>query len=124
MVDAPSSYYKQTWRPSIQGILFIAVFTFAVAKGPTMRLGFSIGICALACLVLTSCGQYDAQQEADYVAQVKAKAANDDAKCRSYGVQPGSSGYDQCRADLANPDAAMPLQRRALMDPGRPIHRY
>ena len=32
----------------------------------------------------------------------KATAAIDDAKCQSFGFQPGSPGYAQCRKDFDN----------------------
>jgi len=50
--------------------------------------------CGLFCLLLTSgCAEYQAQQAAQH-------AAEDDAKCHSYGAKPGAPAYVQCRAQL------------------------
>ncbi|PSH70957.1 hypothetical protein CU102_02615 [Phyllobacterium brassicacearum] len=43
-----------------------------------------------------------------------------DAECRSFGVQPGSTQYDQCRETLAT-DAANEARRRQAAPPGTSI---
>ena len=50
--------------------------------------------CGLFCLLLTSgCAEYEAQRAAQH-------AAEDDAKCQSYGAKTGGPAYVQCRAQL------------------------
>jgi hypothetical protein len=45
----------------------------------------------------------DKASEAEAEAEAaKATAAIDDAKCQSFGFQPGSPGYAQCRKDFDN----------------------
>jgi hypothetical protein len=63
----------------------------------------SVACGALLLLVLTGCA---AQQQADAAADAHARAANDDAQCRSNGVLPGSPDYVQCRMNLDNQHAA------------------
>jgi len=55
---------------------------------------------------------YDQVQQAQ--AQAAAAAANDDAKCQSYGLQPGSPGYAQCRMNLDNQRAQVAASDRAI----------
>jgi hypothetical protein len=54
------------------------------------------------------------QQAQEAQAQAAAAVANDDARCRSYGVEPGSPGYAQCRMNMDNLRAQDEQQRRAL----------
>jgi len=68
----------------------------------------------LAIMALDGCAQYEAQRQAQAAAAAQAQAASDDAQCRSYGVQPGSSAYVQCRMNLDNQHAADFQQRRAI----------
>jgi hypothetical protein len=51
---------------------------------------------------------YDRQANAQAQAQANATAiaSNDDAQCRSYGAEPGSPSYIQCRMNLDNQRAA------------------
>lgn len=63
----------------------------------------SITCSALLLLVLTGC---EAHQQADATAEAQARAVNDDAKCRSNGVLPGSQAYLECRMSLDNQHAA------------------
>ena len=92
-----------------------------------MRLG-----CGLLCLLLTGCtwpyrpdclfgfasancaqgtvGDNRAQQAQ---AQAAANAASDDAQCRSYGAEPGSPSYIQCRMNLDNQRAQVAASDRA-----------
>src|SRR5262245_35093089 len=93
-----------------------------------MRLG-----CGLLCLLLAGCtwpyrpdclfgfastncaqGTPGYQQAQDAQAQAAAIAANDDAKCRSYGAEPGSPSYVQCRMNLDNQRAALAIQTNGI----------
>jgi hypothetical protein len=49
--------------------------------------------CGLLCLLLVGCAEYKAKLAAQ-------RAAEDDAKCQSYGAKPGDPAYVQCRAQL------------------------
>lgn len=57
---------------------------------------------ALIALAITKngCAEYQAQR-------AQAMADNDDAQCQSYGAQPGSPAYIQCRMNLDNQRAQM-----------------
>jgi hypothetical protein len=68
----------------------------------------------LLALGLASCAEYEAQKQAEANAAAARRAENDDAHCRSYGVQPGSNAYVQCRMNLDNQHAQDFMQRRAL----------
>jgi hypothetical protein len=49
--------------------------------------------------------QSDSQSREDKAAleaAAKEESAIDDARCQSYGFQPGSPGYVQCRKDINN----------------------
>lgn len=50
-------------------------------------------------LLLGGCAEYEQRQAA-------ARDAGDDSQCRSYGIQPGTDVYAQCRMNLANQLAA------------------
>ena len=71
-----------------------------------------VAILAVGCLSLASCAQQQAAQQAQ-AAQMQ--AASDDAQCRSYGVQPGSPGYVQCRMNLDNQHAAAAQPQNAIL---------
>jgi hypothetical protein len=71
-----------------------------------------IALLAVGCVALSGCAQYQAEQQAQ-AAQIQ--AANDDAQCRSYGVQPGSPPYVQCRMNLDNQHAAAQQQQNAIL---------
>jgi uncharacterized protein YcfL len=63
-------------------------------------------------LLLVGCAdhQSDQQQQENKAAAAAAAAgvaAIDDAKCQSFGYQPGSSGYRQCRESFDNQHAQM-----------------
>ena len=58
-------------------------------------------------LLLAGCAGHELdpeqkQDKASAAEAVKATAAIDDAKCQSFGFQPGSPGYVQCRKDFDN----------------------
>jgi hypothetical protein len=57
-------------------------------------------IIALPLISLSACANDSAQLAAN-------AQAEDDAKCRSYGVAPGSPAYVQCRMNLDNQRAAL-----------------
>lgn len=67
---------------------------------------------------LAACAEYQARQQAAAAqaaaAEAQATAASDDGRCRSYGTEPGSPGYVQCRMNMDNMRAADYQQRRAL----------
>jgi hypothetical protein len=73
-----------------------------------------IFVLLLVLVSLEGCAEYRAQQQANANAQYQAQLASDDAQCRSYGVQPGSPPYVQCRMNLNNLRAQDDQQRRAL----------
>jgi hypothetical protein len=58
-------------------------------------------------VVLAGCAEYEARRQQEQAAQAQAVAANDDAQCRSYGAQPGSPVYVQCRMNLDNQRAQL-----------------
>ena len=53
-------------------------------------------------------GYEEKQEERDTKAAV---GAIEDAMCQSYGFQPGSPGYAQCRKDFADKDALATKQK-------------
>lgn len=59
-------------------------------------------VCAVIALAvaLSGCAEYQAER-------AQAMADNDDAQCQSYGAQPGSQPYIQCRMNLDNQRAQM-----------------
>ncbi len=59
----------------------------------------------LALMFLVGCAQYDTERQANMAAAARARAASDDASCRSSGVQLGSSEYEDCRRRLENQHA-------------------
>ncbi len=59
----------------------------------------------VALLLLAGCEQYDAARQANLAAAVQARAASDDAKCRSSGAKSGSPEYDDCRKRWENQHA-------------------
>jgi outer membrane biogenesis lipoprotein LolB len=66
----------------------------------------------LAAATLTGCVQYNARRQAE---SVQMQMGDDDAHCRSYGAQPGSSAYVQCRMNLDQMHAQGQQQRRAIL---------
>lgn len=71
--------------------------------------------CILATLLLASCGQLEAQRQAQQAEAMQAQAAADDAQCRAYGAAPGTPIYIQCRMNLDNQRAAAAETNRALV---------
>jgi hypothetical protein len=59
----------------------------------------------LALMFIAGCAQYDAERQANLAAATQARAASDDANCRSSGAQPGTPAYDDCRRRYANQHA-------------------
>lgn len=59
----------------------------------------------LALMSLVGCAQYDAERQANLAAAAQARAASDDANCRSSGAQPGSPQYEDCRRRLESQHA-------------------
>ena len=56
------------------------------------------------------------QQVEQAQAQARANAANDEAKCQSFGFRPGSDSYAQCRMNLdSQRNAAAETNRAAAM---------
>ena len=58
-------------------------------------------------VVVAGCAEYEAHRQQEQIAQAQAQATNDDAQCRSYGTQPGSQMYVQCRMNLDNQRAQL-----------------
>jgi hypothetical protein len=52
--------------------------------------------------LLPGCAQYEAQKEREALDATVAKAANDDEFCQSYGAQPGTPSYVDCRLNLSS----------------------
>ena len=67
-------------------------------------------------LALPGCAAYQQRQLEQAQAQAAAQAANDDAQCRSYGAERGSSVYVQCRMNLDNQRAQVAANDRAIVD--------
>ena len=59
----------------------------------------------LALMSLAGCAQYDAERQANLDAAAQARAASDDASCRSSGAKPGSPQYEDCRRRYENQHA-------------------
>ena len=59
----------------------------------------------LSCGFKVDLAQYDAARQANLAAAAQARAASDDANCRSSGAQPGSPAYEDCRKRLENQHA-------------------
>jgi hypothetical protein len=63
--------------------------------------------------LLGGCAQYEAQNEREALDATVALAANDDEFCRSYGAQPGTPSYVDCRLRLSSQRAAQtPMTKR------------
>jgi hypothetical protein len=73
---------------------------------------FAMVVAALLCLA--GCAQYDAARDANLAAAAQARAAADDASCRSSGAQPGSPEYADCRNRFDNQRAQKPDRQRRL----------
>ncbi len=69
-----------------------------------MQRGAMIAITIALATALPGCADYYARQQAQYAANAQAQ---DDDQCRSYGVQPGSPAYVQCRMNLDNQRAGL-----------------
>jgi hypothetical protein len=68
------------------------------------------------CLLVAGCAEYQARLAAQH-------AAEDDAKCQSYGAKQGDPAYVQCRAQLdAARTQADATESAAVID--RPTHTY
>lgn len=69
-------------------------------------------VAILAVLLLVGCANHsppgDAQAKAD-------GAAADDAKCRSYGLQPGTREFEKCLTKLADQRAQADYDERAAL---------
>jgi hypothetical protein len=81
------------------------LLAFGNAKRGVLDLAF---ILIPAVVILVGCANQlhsDAQSKEDRAAAeaiAKGTATIDDARCQSYGFQPGSLGYVQCRKDIDN----------------------
>src|SRR5690349_9076074 len=85
-----------------------------IALRPGVALMWKLLQVFAAAALLTGCAEYEAQQRAQAQAEANAIAANEDATCRSYGVEPGSPGYVQCRMNLQNQRAQVAANDRAI----------
>jgi uncharacterized protein YceK len=70
----------------------------------------------LAVCLLSGCVNKTPEQQAQEEAQKQAEgAAADDAKCRSYGLQPGTPEFEKCVTKLADLRAQRDYNDRAAM---------
>jgi hypothetical protein len=70
----------------------------------------------LAICFLAGCASKTPEQLAQEQAQAQAEgAAADDAKCRSYGIQPGTPEFERCLTKLADLRAQREYSDRAAM---------
>jgi hypothetical protein len=58
-------------------------------------------------ITLSGCAEYQQRQAEEQAARAQAIADSEDAQCRSYGAQPGSPAYIQCRMNFDNQRAQM-----------------
>jgi outer membrane biogenesis lipoprotein LolB len=72
-----------------------------------------IVLVVVALTALAGCAD-QAQQRQQAQAQAAAIAANEDTQCRSYGAQPGSPAYIQCRMNFSNQRAQVDANDRAI----------
>jgi len=70
----------------------------------------------LAAVSLVGCAQYEAEKQANMAAAAQARVASDDANCRSFGAQPGSPEYEDCRKRFANQHAQETHRQDDLAD--------
>ena len=70
----------------------------------------------VALTALAGCAQYDAERQANLAAATQARAAADDANCRSSGAQPGSPAYEDCRKRLENQHAQETNRQQRLVN--------
>jgi hypothetical protein len=74
-----------------------------------------LAICFVACCV-AGCASKTPEQQAQADAQAQAQgAAADDAKCRSYGLQPGTPEFEKCLSKLADVRAQQDYSERAAL---------
>jgi hypothetical protein len=73
-----------------------------------------LGILALGA-ALAGCAQYEEYQAAQNQAAYQAIQQSDDAQCQSYGAQPGTPPYINCRTQLASQRSAEEAQKRAVV---------
>jgi hypothetical protein len=66
-------------------------------------------------LALIGCAGNKAEQQAQAAAEARAVAANEDSECRSYGAEPGSPAYVQCRMNFSNQRAQNDANTRAIL---------
>lgn len=67
-------------------------------------------------LSLSGCAEYQAYQ-AQQAAQI---SAADDGQCRSYGAEPGSQAYIQCRMNIDNQRASARAAALSRINPPPP----
>ena len=81
-------------------ILWACVLVLLVTGCSNHPLDCALGTPRADCLPGTN-GYAEHQRRVDNIEALRAaKNANDDAKCRSYGVSPGSDAYVNCRVQL------------------------
>lgn len=64
------------------------------------RGGMRLAAVLVYAIALSGCAQFQEQQQQQAFARQQAISANDDAKCQSFGAQPGTATYTQCRMSL------------------------
>ena len=65
-------------------------------------------------LLLASCAQMEARRQAEAQNEANMIASNEDATCRSYGAEPGTPAYIQCRMNFSNQRAQINANDRAV----------
>jgi hypothetical protein len=68
---------------------------------------FGVWAATAMAITLSGCAEYQEQRAAEQAARAQAIADSEDAQCRSYGAQPGSPAYVQCRMNFDNQRAQM-----------------
>lgn len=68
-----------------------------------------------ACLLLSGCAEYEARQRAEEQAAFDARERAEDGQCRSYGAEPGTPVYVQCRMNISNQRAQIQANDRAII---------
>lgn len=95
------------WKRYLTCLTAMILASLFLAGCAADALDCSMGIWHDDCAPDTLAYQQREEAQARSQAAAAAMAANDDAKCQSYGLQPGSEGYAQCRMNLDNQRAQM-----------------
>ena len=70
----------------------------------------------LVALLIAGCATHSPEADAQAQAQAQADAASkDSAKCQSYGLQPGTTEFEKCLAQLADKRAQAEANERSSL---------